>query len=27
VLDYFDGRLPAGHVFNPEVLSGARARA
>ncbi len=27
VLDYFDGRLPESHVFNPEVLSKAKARA
>ena len=27
VLDYFDGRLPESHVFNPEVLKKARARA
>ena len=25
VLDYFDGRLPESHVFNPEVLKKARA--
>ncbi len=25
VLDYFDGRLPESHVFNPEVLKQARA--
>lgn len=25
VLDYFDGRLPAAHIFNPEALSRARS--
>jgi D-3-phosphoglycerate dehydrogenase len=27
VLDYFDGRLPESHVFNPEVLKKAKARS
>jgi D-3-phosphoglycerate dehydrogenase len=27
VLDQIDGKLPAGHIFNPEVLPKARARS